>query len=615
MARNEIQRSKTFEFALILSVSSSIVYSSLFARELVPDTARIYWIPEIVVTATRTEREVRDLSATISVMRSEDIDASTANSCTDVLGSLPGVFVQKTGAFGRGDIDIRGIGSRGRRVGIFIDGRPVKMGLFGCTVTHSLPIDNVERIEVVRGPLSVLYGSDALGGAINVITKKPELDREFDYTFSYGSFQTYQHRIRGGGQLGSLEFYTTADRRNSQGHLSNSAYDGEDYTVRLGLDVAGHIETVLTGKYFKGYKEEPQPADSGTWNDYERSAVDLTFGGKWKDMGTTLKFYRNRGHHLLSDGWHSKDFTNGATLALNGKLWAGNDLSGGVEYRIQGGQVLNGRETAWDKSEYGVYLHDEQSIWEKVILVGGIRYNRDAVSGDMVCPQLGIVYHIGKYTTLRSSMNRGFRAPQINELYIFPSSNATLKPEVVHNYEIGLNHQLHPYLTVDLTAYRITGENLIQLESNPHPPPRFTQQNTGEFEFEGAELSIKTGMMERLSAELSYSYLDAGEDTKGRFGDKLDLKCHYQQRKYSLALIGQFVSDYFAEDNRKEGIPDFFVLNSKLTYHLLSGLKIFLAIDNVFDTEYELYVDIPGSGAGRYLMPPRSFTTGLVFQR
>ena len=614
MEENRIPRVRRFRFGLVSIASSLALHSLLLAQESIPDTGKMYWMPEVVVTATRTEREVRDLSATISVMRSRDIEASTANSCMDVLGSLPGVFVQKTGPFGRADVDIRGIGSQGRRVGVFIDGRPVKMGLFGCTITHSLPIGNVERIEVVRGPLSVLYGSDALGGAINVITKKPRSDHEMDYTLSYGSFKTYQQRIRGGGQFGHFEFYATADRRSSQGHVANSAYDGEDYTVRLGLELTERIEAILMGKYFEGYKEEPEPADSGTWNDYERSAVDLSLNGRWNSIGSELKVYRNYGHHLLSDGWHSKDFTQGMTLALNRKQFSGNELSGGIEYKTQGGQVLDGGGE-WNRSEYGVYLHDEQSVWNRAILVGGIRYHHDEVSGDIFCPQLGAVFHIGRHTTVRSSVNKGFRTPQISELYIFPSSNENLRPEVVYNYEIGLSHQLSADLTMNVSTYRITGENLIQLETNPHPPPGFMQQNTGEFKFEGVEVGMDARLMEGLNAQLNYSFLNPGEHTKGRVGSKLDLKCTYESNPYSFALTGQYVSDYFAEDNQKQRIPDFFVLNGKLTYRLLSGLRMFFATENVLNEKCEIYVDVPGSEAGRYRMPPRSFTAGVVFQK
>jgi outer membrane cobalamin receptor len=113
---------------------------------------------EIVVTATMTSKAVKDCSASISVISTDDLKALTANNALNLLNIQPGIFIHRTGDFGRADVDIRGIGQRGQRIAVLVDGRPEKMVLFGCAVTHAFPLDNVERIEVVRGPSSVLYG-------------------------------------------------------------------------------------------------------------------------------------------------------------------------------------------------------------------------------------------------------------------------------------------------------------------------------------------------------------------------------------------------------------------------------------------------------------------------
>ena len=165
----------------------------------------VFDLGQILITPTKTEKAIGDLSLSASVVTKQEIEASTANSATDILNILPGVFVHKTGSFGRADVVIRGQGSRGRRVMVLVDGKPEKMGLFGCTITHSLPLDNVERIEVVRGPASVLYGSDALGGVINIITKKPTEKSKGDATLSYGSFDSQVYRLRQGQDLGQFK--------------------------------------------------------------------------------------------------------------------------------------------------------------------------------------------------------------------------------------------------------------------------------------------------------------------------------------------------------------------------------------------------------------------------
>lgn len=584
------------------------------------DTLKIYWMEEIVVTATRTEKAVKDISATVSVITREDIETSNATSCTDILSTLPGLFVQKTGSFGRADVDIRGIGDGGRRIMVLVDGRPVKMGLFGCTITHSLPLDNVERIEVVRGPLSVLYGSDALGGVINIITRKPTEPKEIDYTISYSTHNTYEHRLCAGGNRGPLSFYATADKQQSDGHLSNSAYDAKNFTVRMGYNLTDNLESILTGKYFEGYKEEPLRATDPdtlvpeTWNNYERGAVDLTLNGKWKSWNGFGKVYHNFGEHNFSDGWHSRDLTNGAVFNASGRFFTGNELTLGAEFRQQGGERLSIPEGKWEKIEYAFFFHDEQNLFKRLTLAFGGRYNTDEIAGGEFCPQVGAVLNLRKGTIFRGSVNKGFRSPQLNELYLFPPSDSTLESERVWNYEAGINQELVKGINIDLVGYIIRGENLIQIEENPQPPPKYKFQNTGKFKFKGAEAGIRAQITQDIEGRVYYTYLDPGEKTKGRPGNKLDLYLKYARNKIALSLNGQYVTDYYADDNKKEPIDDYFIANTKISYAILDGLRAFLAVDNILNRKYEIYADIPGGGAGLYSMPKRTFTAGLNYK-
>ncbi len=582
------------------------------------DTLKTYRMPVIVVTATRSEKAVKDLSATVSVITREEIEAANANSSTEILSRLPGLFVERTGAFGRADVDIRGIGGAGRQLMVLVDGRPVKMGLFGCTITHSLPLDNVERIEVVRGPLSVLYGSDALGGVVNIITRQVKNGFDTDFTTSYGSHHTRGYRLRQGANLGNLDYYLTIDRRQSDGFLPHSAYKGSDFTARLGYLLTGNLKAILRGKYFDGHKEEPLRATdpdtmvSQTWNDYKRGAVDLTLTGKWNKWNGQLKVYRNFGENRFSNGWHSRDFTNGAVLNGSGKVIPTNELTLGAEFREQGGERLH-KLFPWEKeggkfrkSEYALYLHDEQILWGKLILTSGGRINHDEISGNEFCPQVGIVFHPRRGTTIRGAVNKGFRSPQISELFLFRSSNSHLKPERVWDYELGFNQKLIKGIDFDLVGYLMRGENMIQTEMSKW-------ENSGEFRFKGVETGIAGNVGKGFYGRLYYTYLDAGQKTKGRPGNKIDLTLNYRRKVWGFSLVGQYVSRYFAADSSREPIGDYLVLNTALNYRLISGLSAFFAIDNILNRGYEIYADIPGGQAGLYAMPKRSFTLGFKF--
>lgn len=591
------------------------------AGENVGDTLPLYYLDEIVVTATRYEMALKDLSATVSVVTEDDIDALNLHNSTDVLAVLPGLFIHKTSDFGRADVDIRGIGDRGRSVMVLIDGRPVKMGLYGCTVTHSLPMDNVERIEVIRGPASVLYGSDALGGVVNIITKKPKKQFEGDVIASYGSFNTQQYRLRTGGNLDRMDFYVTGDYRLSDGHLDNCAYDGKNVTGRIGYKINNYMNAVVTAKYFDGYKEEPLRATdpdtmmSDVWNDYERWAVDFTTTGKWQSFELMIKGYRNSGEHEFSDGWHSEDYTNGFMTQGTAGLLNNNKLTIGGDFRQQGGEKiateLQPDTGNWQKNEYGFFFHDEQMLFDKVILTFGTRYNKDEVAGDDISPQVGCVIHLIERTVIRGAINKGFRSPQINELYLFPPSNTDLEPEIVWNYEVGLNQRILHGLNIEAAGFMMKGENLIQTVQNPEPPPMFIFDNAGTFEFRGAEIGVIAKYENMVSARIYHSYLDPQEKTTGRPKNKTDVNVKFSYASFSCGLNGRYVTDYFAADSSQNPIDDYYVINTKLTYTLPFALQPFFAVDNVLDQEYEIYANLPGGSAGLYKMPERTFTVGL----
>jgi len=591
----------------------------LYGQKIDEDSIPTYYLDEIVVTATRYKMMLKDISATMSVVTESDLAGMNLHRSTDILGYLPGIFINKTGDFGRADVDIRGIGDRGRAVMVLIDGRPVKMGLYGCTITHALPMDNVKRIEVIRGPASVLYGSDALGGVINIITKKPISPFEGDFDISIASHNTQQYRLRTGGNIKPWNFYATADYRLSDGHVDNSAYKGNNWTGRLGLDINNSIAAVFSTNYFSGRKEEPLRSTdpdtmlSDVWNDYERAAFDLTITAHKSMWQMMTKVYRNQGEHEFSDGWHSKDYNNGLMSQGTIELGVGNKLTIGADLRQQGGERIGIDSVPWVKIEYGIFFHDEQILFDKAVLSLGARLNNDDVAGNTASPQIGLVVQPFEATIIRASINKGFRSPQINELYLFPASNTDLKAEVVWNYEVGVNQMIIHGLNLEVTGFVMKGSNMIQTVINDNPPPLYIFDNSGTFEFHGVELGMICSYHNILHARVNHSFLDPAEHTTGRPRHKTD---SYLRLVYSLIDLGfnaQYVTKYFAADSSQDSIDDYLVIGSKITWKSPFGLQPFVAVDNILDSEYDIYVNLPGSSAGLYKMARRTYTAGFSY--
>jgi outer membrane cobalamin receptor len=591
----------------------------LYCQDIGEDSIPTYYLDEIVITATRYGMMLKDISATVSVITESDLNGMNLHRSMDILGYLPGIYINKTGDFGRADVDIRGIGDRGRSVMVLIDGRPVKMGLYGCTVTHALPMDNVERIEVVRGPASVLYGSDALGGVINIITKKPTSRFEGDFDISIASHNTQQYRIRTGGLINPWYFYATADYRLSDGHVDNSAYEGSNWTGRFGLEINHFIDAAFSTSFFNGRKEEPLRSTdpdtifSNIWNDYERAAFDITVTAHKSMWQTMTKIYRNQGEHEFSDGWHSKDYNNGFLSQGTIEFGIGNKFTIGGDIRQQGGERIGTDSVPWEKTEYGVFFHDEQILFNKTIFSFGGRLNHDAVTGNTVSPQIGFVMQPFDATIIRAGINKGFRSPQINELYLFPASNTDLKAEVVWNYEAGINQRITSGLNIEATAFIMKGSNMIQTVLNDNPPPLYIFDNSGAFEFQGIEIGMIYNYHNILYARVNHSFLDPASHTTGRPKHKTDTYLRLMNPLIDLGINAQYVTEYYAADSSQSPIDDYLVIGSKITWKLPFGPQPFIAIDNILDNEYDIYVNLPGSTAGLYRMPRRVYTAGFSY--
>jgi outer membrane receptor protein involved in Fe transport len=610
-----------FRLFPIACIAALLVNGEIHCEEdkTTADSIPTYRMKEIVVTAKRIPMPVEDLALSVSILGIKDVQTSLSNSSTDLAGILPGVFIERTGDFGRSDVSIRGLGSRGRYSLVLVNGRPEKMALFDCTVTHSFPLHDVERIEVIRGASSLLYGSGAMGGVMNIIQRRIRSDVEIDLEAAGGSNDTWIASGRLGGQMGGLSGVLSIDHRESNGHVEHSAYEGTD--VHAGGDInMGHRFTLsVFGKYFDGHKEEPirftdDPATvSNTWNDYERGSFDVHLKGEKGRHTMDVRYYRNFGEHSFSDGWHSKDATDGVTVHASAHPGGNLRLNGGADYRYQQGELLDTKGAEWSKWEAGVYLEATYDLADLITLSAGARYNNDEASGDGTSPSFGVVWRPAGGTSVRVLASHGFRSPQINELYMFPSSNDSLEAERVWNYEIGLHQELPGRMVLDIAAFRIEGTGMIELVATSQPPPLFIYRNTGEITFNGVEATLSGKWNNGLEGGISYSWLDPGEWTRGRPGRKYDVMLGYSRRRFTLRAGVQRVEDYYAGNGHSDPIDPYTVINLYGESVITSGASLFAGVNNLLDEQYATYVDLPSGAAGLYEMPGITFITGIRY--
>ena len=607
------------------------------------DDLKTYEEEEVVVTGTPGERKIDDVTSTVGVVDEEEIEASNANYVMDVIGSMPGVYIQRNGIYGRQFISIRGLGSNLRRLQVLVDGRPEKMSLFGCTVSQTLPLSNVERIEVVRGSESTLYGTDAMGGVINIITKrKREEGFESSALLSYGAHASMHSLVQHGGKSGAFDYYVTYDHKQTDGHRKNSEYGADFASMRVGYDFNDTWRTEFSGQYFKDDGEDPGPQNDPYINDdkqeYMRYSMDADLIGKWDNSEFLLTIYDNEGEHefempTISDYWHSKDRTSGLHARYSREVYRQNDMkdtiTAGYEFQYQWAEPQDDY-VAWatanmpakfmDLGEYERNNHDIYAFNEfakgKLIHTLGLRGHYDDQEEEWkALPHFGLLYAFTNSTTARTKISKGYRLPRFSELHLFPAHNEDLEPEEVWSYEIALNHYFTPWLSARINPFFMDVKNMVQTVANASPPPASINTNSGAFEIKGVEVGIETMPVDNLNLTLNYTYtnIEDGPDAnphvnrEGEPESVVDAVATYSIAKLTVSADAEYVSGLYDSNLLAGGdimkVDDFVVFGLKGTYKFHKNVSYFVGVENLFNTEYE---KIPG-----YEMPGTMLYMGL----
>ena len=539
--------------------------------------------------------EQKDTITTTQEITSEEIENSHSNQAMDILQNTTGVFVQKTGDTGRADPVIRGFGDSCRKIFIAIDGKPEYMSLFGCGVSHSILSGNIDRIEITKGPDSVLYGSGALGGAINIITKLPAKPFEGSVDYSLGSFNTQNAKIYLGGLTESNIIYeVSANKMSSDGHLENSQYNATDLYEKLGYIFNDGSIIKVQAKQYSGLTHYPKPVSGGNWpanywEDYSRYSLQADYNKSFSRSELSLKVYENWGEHKFSTNFHSRDSLIGATANYDIEIGEKDLLKTGAEFRQQEGKLVDKpgpspmKIGSWKTSSWSVFALNKYNFTDEFSTVLGARYNNDEISGDFVAVRAGAEYELFEDIFVKGLYSRAFRSPYLNELYLLPTSNEDLNPEEINNYEIGFDIK-KDNLTVNITGFVMKGDNLIQVEKGKF-------KNVGDYEFKGSEVFVGYVFNKYVKAKAGYTYFNAGEHTQGRPESKIDVGAEFKAGKWGLLLGSTYVGEYYAKDKKEDRLKDYALLNAKLIFEVNENIKLFIDGQNLTNQDYELFID------------------------
>jgi len=522
-------------------------------------------------------------------------------------------------ALSGGSVTIRGIGGKpNSQVLMLIDGRPDFQGIFSHPINDTYLLDNVDHIEVLRGPASAVYGTNALGGVVNIITRElPTSGFENTLNIGYGSYNTQRYRFQHAGNIGRLQYFAGIGYQKSDGHRENSNFEAQNYALKVGYQIDPHFNICFNGNITPYEYHDPGPQGvllSGyfDYGDITRSSMDLTLSNKFANTDGTIKLHGNFGKHKLSDGWDSDDQTNGLIAFQNFNLPYEIKTTVGFDIKRYGGTARsNGNKLGtFFNDEYAVYLHLQKILLKKVIMGAGIRFEDNSNFGQEWIPKFGLVYHPVSQTALRATVAKGFRTPSIKDLFLFKPANNDLKPERLWNYEFGVNQSISKFLSLDICGFYYEGNQLIQMIMIA--PGQMQNQNIGSNKARGFEVALQANPITNLSANISYSYLDSDEIIPFS-PNKFNFMVNYKLRGLNLSIYGEHILDLYTSYQLNqmppkttiEKLSSYTLVNMKINYHLIENLQLSAGIENLLDESYEILRGYP--------MPGRTVFSNLSF--
>jgi vitamin B12 transporter len=587
---------------------------------------------EVVVTATRIETASREVGSSITVITNQQIDESQNTTVLEVLRTVPSLDVIRSGGPG-GQTSVFIRGAQSEHTLVLIDGvemnDPITPGR--SYDFASLATDNIERIEIIRGPQSILYGSDAIGGVINIITKRGKGTPHGFMSAEGGSFNTFTEKagVSGANQwanysLGIYHWATDGISAASEkdGNHEKDGYENTSISTKLGVTPAENFDADFILRYINAKADIDN--FGGVGGDDPNNKADLEqlffrtqarlslFNDLWEqELGFSLtdldREYRNG-----TDADHPSDLDRGS---YDGKIlkfdWQHNlylhetnTLTLGIENEEEKGKSKYYSESAWGPytsrftekiaQTNGYYLQDQIKLWDSWFTTLGVRLDDHSRFGLETTYRITSAYLLQQTgTKLKGSSGTGFKAPTLYQLYS-QYGEKNLNPEESTGWDIGVEQSLFDKkLTLGVAYFSNEFDELIEFESGTSK-----YINVAEAETKGVEVFVSVRPNDDLTFQASYTYTDTenketGEDLLRRARNKLGLNVNYQftdkgNVNLSLVYIGKRDdNDYSTWPATQVELDTYVLANLAASYDITRNIQVFGRVENFLDEDYE----------------------------
>jgi len=575
-------------------------------------------VPETEVVEPRAFRGVESLTGRADTLPREELDLRDAWTLEEALSEAPGVDIVGAARYGQEvRVNVRGVpsGFGTQRALVMLDGRPLTDEFTGHVDLVQYPIFAMERIELVRGPASSAYGTNAIGGVLNLVPRRGGPEPETEIVGEGGTFGTWRLAAAHGRRFGAVDAFAAVERTETNGYLENSRGDDIDWEATNGFLNVGWRGDRLEVRTYLGFFEG-EGTDEDSDKDLDRDLQDLTV--TWdadpaRDAVTRVRLYRSALDQTLE--WFDRpeaDFDTVSTGAIVTQTWrvAGDHLlTGGVEYRRESADVDDGVAPVDESvTTWSLFVEDAISATDDVDVVVGLRYDdREEVDGELSW-RAGANWRVTDETTLRGAFGKAFRAPTISDQFLPPvqsfgltfRGNPDLDPETLHSAEVGVDHELTDDAVLGATVFGSRFRDFFDFILDEGTGV-FETRNIARVEIYGLETTLGVDLGCGFRADLAYTYtnaeyeeFDLRPDAEGnRLDDNVRHRgaatLSWRHEDGHAARLGVDVSGdrYTDERNTREGHLDgYYVVFLQAEAAVTPWASLTLNVENLFNHRY-----------------------------
>jgi len=619
---------------LSLSLGLPQVFSQTGFAQETEDAGEAVELEEVVVTATKVKTPVKQIGSSITVITAEELADKQHRFVLDALREVPGVDIRRDGGPGsQTSIFMRGVDSD--HTLLMIDGIQVHdvSSPNGAAALSHIMVDSVERIEVVRGPQSTLYGSDAIGGVINIITKKGSGPPQFSFFAEGGSFTTFSEQFGSSGGNKMFNYSVSASRTDSEG-FSASPTDNEDdpyrnttFSGRFGVAPTDEFGVDFFVRYisadveFDGFVAPNLSETRSKQFMFKVQPRLVLFDGLWEqklgvwmhnikrdNRGAEFGFPSNYRGTLFGIDWQHNLYVHEKNTIILGMEFERQD----TKNKLTGSPEINA-----DTHNLAFYIQDQLQLGDRLSGTIGFRVDEHDDFGTAVTYRLAGAYDLNETDTIfRASIGTGFKAPSLNELFdsSFGSNNPNLDPEESIGFDLGVEQSfLDRKLILGATYFYNDIDDMIVAVFNG---TNFQNINVENVVTNGVETFVAIKPIENLRTRLRYTYTDTEAKKAASFGISEGSQLLRRPRnKFGVDISYRFLQGkaqvtpgMLYVGKRKDLDPntfatvtadDYIVVNVATSFKLHDNVEVFARLDNVFDEDYQevLGFNTPGFSA------------------